>query len=692
MLFTAATALIYVERRSLVKVFPDGVKKVWTEWELRVLILLSLTLQVVLILLGNRRKYIPKTRIRVILWCAYLLADWTATVALGVISKDAQQECPKNGANDNSELMAFWAPFLLLHLGGPDTITAYSLEDNELWLRHFVGLMIQTGVAFYIFLMALPGSTWLPILSIAIFGAGLIKYCERTWALMSANPEHLRDSMLTRPDPGPNYAKFMEEFTLKKAEGFHVETDQVIELPVPNDRPYPPGQGKLICEAYDLFQTFKRLFMDLILSFQDQDSSRAYFENLLPKDAFHVVEVELGFAYDVLYTKAPMVYTIGGCILRLVSFFSTFIALVAFVLLSGKHAYHKVDLVITYLLLVVAVLLEIYAFYVMLVSDWTDHWLSKHDRTRDSLISPCLRQRKTKQWWSNLMAQYNLLSVCFEEKPAVCYKIQRILQIDGFREKHRYKTYSKVSPKLKDLIFKHFKQFIVKNSNYDHRALCTHKGSFALRENEDVFRKISWSISEEFDKNVLIWHIATDLCYHLDVHDNPGAVPSNCRESKNISDYMLYLLVMCPYMLPIGIGLIRFRDTCAEAKEFFKERSPTKVGVDACRKLLDVNTEVPPEKVKGDRSKSVLFHACLLAKELRKLEKEKRLDKWELINREWVEMLAYAATHCRGNHHAQQLRKGGELLTHVWLLMAHLGITEQFQISQGHARAKLIVK
>ncbi|KAM7468849.1 hypothetical protein LguiA_007032 [Lonicera macranthoides] len=53
-------------------------------------------------------------------------------------------------------------------------------------------------------------------------------------------------------------------------------------------------------------------------------------------------------------------------------------------------------------------------------------------------------------------------------------------------------------------------------------------------------------------------------------------------------------------------------------------------------------------------------------------------------------MLAYAATHCRGRHHAQQLRKGGELLTHVWLLMAHLGITEQFQISQGHAGAKLV--
>ena len=58
----------------------------------------------------------------------------------------------------------------------------------------------------------------------------------------------------------------------------------------------------------------------------------------------------------------------------------------------------------------------------------------------------------------------------------------------------------------------------------------------------------------------------------------------------------------------------------------------------------------------------------------------------------WVEMLAYAAGQCQTNQHVQQLKEGGELLTHVWLLMAHLGITEQFQISKGHLRAKLIVQ
>ena len=110
----------------------------------------------------------------------------------------------------------------------------------------------------------------------------------------------------------------------------------------------------------------------------------------------------------------------------------------------------------------------------------------------------------------------------------------------------------------------------------------------------------------------------------------------------------------------------------------------------ACKKLLNMITQVPPSEVERERSKSVLFDACILASKLQAISDKKQ--KWEMISNVWVEMLAYAACHCRGNHHAQQLRRGGELLTHVWLLMAHFGINEQFQISQGHARAKLVAK
>ena len=48
----------------------------------------------------------------------------------------------------------------------------------------------------------------------------------------------------------------------------------------------------------------------------------------------------------------------------------------------------------------------------------------------------------------------------------------------------------------------------------------------------------------------------------------------------------------------------------------------------------------------------------------------------------WVEMLGYAAANCSGNNHAQQLRRGGELLSQVWLLQAHFGVLEQFRVTE----------
>ncbi|KAJ6991944.1 hypothetical protein NC653_015326 [Populus alba x Populus x berolinensis] len=81
-----------------------------------------------------------------------------------------------------------------------------------------------------------------------------------------------------------------------------------------------------------------------------------------------------------------------------------------------------------------------------------------------------------------------------------------------------------------------------------------------------------------------------------------------------------------------------------------------------------------------DEEKSALLDGCMLAVSLQSLES---LDdwanekKWEMISEVWVEMLMYAASHCGWKEHADALARGGELLTHVCLLMAHLGLSKQ---------------
>ncbi|XVF06208.1 hypothetical protein REPUB_Repub06bG0027700 [Reevesia pubescens] len=240
--------------------------------------IISLLVQIVLIVLGKGRRHIPDRWIRAVVWSAYLLADSVATIALGILSNDLGDIYNDGGKLErDNELTALWAPFFLLHLGGPDTITAYSLEDNELYLRHFFGLLIQTVVTIYIFFMAWTGSQ-LSYLDIPMIVA----------------------------DHGPNYAKLVDEYSLRHAEGFFVEIEEVKEVQNESARTATADaspQGNLI-KAYSMFQIFKRLFADLILSYQEQEKSQSLFKNMTHKDAFDVIAMVKGFVYDLLYTKA----------------------------------------------------------------------------------------------------------------------------------------------------------------------------------------------------------------------------------------------------------------------------------------------------------------------------------------------------------------------------------------------------
>jgi len=694
--------------------------KVWNVLELRILVAVSLFLQMVLIFLGNRRKHIVDKRLKLLIWFTYLSADWVATVALGILSKDTKD----HKTDTNFVIMAIWAPFLLVHLGGPDTITAYSLEDNQLWPRHMLELLYQLAVAVYVVYRSWNTNP-LKYVTVPIVVAGIIKYGERTWSLRSGSSDGFRESILPPPDPGPNYAKFMDDYTAKRDEGYHVTLDEINETtPLVLD---PNSQGgtkipntkipdcQALRDGFKFYNIPECLFADLIFSFQDHKSSQYFFQDSSWKDAFKAIEVELGLIYDILYTKAVITYSYRGIFLKSVSFICTLSAFITFSFLIFKqniyirhdikgHKHRDYDLIITFVLFIGAILLEIYAVIVLLSSSWVMNWLSKHKNRRVDLLYKfisfcqiCFKLSHTIRW-SNQMSQFNLIRFCLKDDPVKCIKLQKILCIYKFFEKSYYQKTKQVSEGLKELIFYQLKDESKEAEDIEAcKTLCAHKGDRVLNKwSCDNVRDINWSIKEvEFDQSILLWHIATDLCYSSDDDEsqniNHAALQSR-EKSQLLSDYMLYLLVVCPFLLPNGIGQIRFEDTCAEVDELLKERKYIKERSQVCKMILRVNTDIPPSEVKGDRSKSVLFDACRLAKSLQSLETEENWSKehkWEMISHVWVEMLCHAASQCRGLQHAKQLTQGGELLTHVWLLMAHLGITEQFQISKGHVRAKL---
>lgn len=117
--------------------FTDAVQW-WEDWQMRILILASLFLQYFLYITAVLRKHCSSALFKSIVWLAYLGSDAIAIYALATLfNRHKKQEwLSAHGSSTAVELL--WAPILLLHLDGQDGFNAYSIEDNELWRRHFL--------------------------------------------------------------------------------------------------------------------------------------------------------------------------------------------------------------------------------------------------------------------------------------------------------------------------------------------------------------------------------------------------------------------------------------------------------------------------------------------------------------------------------------------------------------------------
>ncbi|KAG5583484.1 hypothetical protein H5410_054111 [Solanum commersonii] len=710
-----------------------NLKKIWDAWDIRAVILFSLTLQIILIFFAPLRKRVSTVYLTLPLWSGYLLVEWAANFAVGHISDSKGDDDRFAAENKVQDVLVFWAPFLLVHLGGPDTISAFALEDNALWHRHFLGLVTQGSSVAYVFFRTVSKNKLL-IPTVLIFVVGVIKYGERIRALYLASLDRFRESIMKDPDPGPNYAKLMDEYSSKQAANLPTNIEMIHEFygDLEEEKSVKKGLSDLevVEEAHYFFEKFKGLIVDLIFDFRQRNESRNFFLSLKAIDAFRVIEVELNFIYDVLFTKMIVANSYWGYVLRFICFPLEIAAAILFYRWD-KRGLPRWEIGVSYTLLLGALILDFTSFFMLLFSDWTTVALKKKGYVLWRLRKPdCgwLNRR-----WAESIAQFNLINYCVRGCSKRKESIYQWFGIVDVLNRVMYVKCEKFTDQMRDFIYEEIKNKSSLAEDLETaKEIWLAKGDWTLRANSST-HLLPYITESNFDEVLLVWHIATELCYSKDNividGDKPTSSPVNYREiSKILSDYMLYLLVMQPSMMSAvaGIGQIRYRDTCAEAEKFFLSRNIMKSTtnkdnqgynnfftcsclkrttndeegeqvhkrreekhVRACKAILEVNAVVKPVQVKGDRSKSALFDGRRLAKELEELDHG--IDKWELISKVWVEMLSHAAINCNPNEHCQQLSKGGQLITLVWLLMTHFGLGNNFQISEGHARAKLIV-
>ncbi|GAB4854180.1 hypothetical protein Ancab_022765 [Ancistrocladus abbreviatus] len=547
-----------------------------------------------------------------------------------------------------------------------------------------------------------------------MFVAGLFRYTERTCSLYLATMDNFRKSLLGKPDPGPNYAKLMREYSIRKPAKHSIVFQNRTENQETNDdleagggdgdhdhyNPNELDDMKMACEAYKFLTKFKGMIVDQIFSFRERDDSRKYFLKFKKKgkEAFRIIEIEQNFEGVDVGT--------------------------AYILLSGAIGLDTIAF------------LKLYFF-----SEWTIATLiyikGKRKKKSNSLyplaekfvIKMCNlvykfpRPKILRRRWSESMAQYNLLDYSLKELRAGPFT--RCLYKLGFEDlvaEFRDVTMEEFTDPLRNFIFEelHTKSEMAISLD-DTKKISSSRGASVL-ENDSVFKALvpNWITDVTYKESLLLWHIATNLLYFekgpVASHESKGCIRQclpSCRDmqenssidtnnaidyadcSRILSNYMLYLLIKRPTMMsPIAdIARIRFQDTCSETQRFIKNeglkstRGQTGLKL-LCHRVLSVFPKINPDVLKGDRSQSVLFKGRLLAKELQDLSG----NKWKIICQVWVDLLCYAAIHCRRESHVERLSKGGELITLVWLLMAHLGMGEQFRINKGTSKAKLVMQ
>ncbi|XP_056166897.1 uncharacterized protein LOC115679516 [Syzygium oleosum] len=618
-------------------------KDLWEAWGIQSLVTMSLACQITLAILGSRRRYRTSIVIRYVIHATYLLSSYFATIALGKLTV-VQIDNPDR-PDYITELKGLLAPLLLMQLGNPDSITAYSVEDNRLSNRQMLNLFVRVISVIWILIRCWDSSSPVPLLYFPLSVAGIIRSALTVWALAYV---YWKGSSISAKD---------------------ILDDEIVgKFFNKQDRPKWSTERKIIFKAYHRFDRLKPHIANWLYHPESLKESRLTVQRDL---AFITTEVELGFMYDVLYTKQPILYKPLGLICRFTSFFCLVSALCRFAIIFRRAFLIDKYITYTYALLIGVTALEGYQIVLQPFSAWAIVAMSRHQR--NCLVSTRLlnflaeRYMKRKRW-SNSVGQLGLLDhrLYDDDWPR---PIGRFLRYLGIKQVtwRRYWIYSRVEilGSLKELLVEDMEKLNVIRG----QKPFTERGDWTIKAHnlsDDVewtrdLEVLRYSISTTFDKSIIIWHMATTFCLHSDSDESP-----NREGSKLLSSYMMYLLALRPYMLSLTTADITLEHACTILKPFLKYR-------DSNQALGTLSSEEDVLEPSLDQMGTIItrdWHVLLDAQKLAATLKGKN-NKWQIISSIWVEMLCYAAHSCQVYHHMKLLRRGGELITHVWLLLKH---------------------
>ncbi|CAD6246651.1 unnamed protein product [Miscanthus lutarioriparius] len=536
---------------------------------------------------------------RLLIWLAYLGVDALAIYALATLfnrQRKAQQEpvsCSRGDVNESRDLEVLWAPILLIHLGGPVNISAYNIEDNELWRRHILTAVSQRA---------------------------------------SFN------SIVTTFRPAPRTKTAKREVEL---EGYVQEARSFVQQ---NKNP-PALDSDSRSPHKKQLSVPDKLFVDYAYVYDDRLTTLKSFWLLDEKTTYDAIYEGLSETFNLIYSKEDQVDDKNRTTPCWGNFFSGLIMLLNLLLpivpiclfhSSHKNAYRGTDIKVTFILLYITYFLEISSFLTFLYFE---------------------------VGWSDGVAQHSLIGfLACNRRHARLMGIAEFFQCKGFLDTYFGLMSYHSSKDITMLVHEHVKagwmSHIADIESY--WRFSDSRGQWALERNgrEEILLE---SIEKPFDESIILWHVATDLCFHKKGTSGNSQCARICRQ---ISNYLMHLLFANPEMLLPGSRRNLFTVAYDELEAVLQG--------DDDLSLLDERGLTLKIISKAESAEGFIQDSWVLAQELMRFGDDNKM--WEVIKGVWIEMLCFCAGRCRGYLHAKSLGSGGEFLTYISLLMSHAGL------------------
>ncbi|KAK1604244.1 hypothetical protein QYE76_027917 [Lolium multiflorum] len=691
---------------------------------------LGVLAQFLLHVLGSLRRRSSNKALHAIVSGAYTLSYLLVSYSLGLMQDSKKY----------FEEFAVWAVCLLMLLGGTDNLMACKLDDVDNW-KSFHTKHLFKGVVVVLIVIRNGGDV--PQYQKPLWGILCVNILQSFIRIKSMRMASKSNLLSKNVKPISDYMKGEDnepEFSAATMKGYkyivageHSLRNHGKEAGVGGTRSDKnittveqiyECEGSLlssmsrrgmwlkdICLSMALSKMLNRRFAGFELGevkANPMKTSDFVFKGLVAGDnkyerAFRVIEVELGFVYDLYYTRYPFLYQkfryFALCLPVAMVTFCSFLTNELFKKYKSKednedNKDNYIPLTATLCLMSIVTFLEALQLYLHMASDWfkvalirgyvTGRYLQRSGCFCHFFISLVFRLKAPRPW-ENKLGQYSLLDKYngTRHRSNCCHYITLFL-VDRAKKGRERGDLVKLSIQVKQAVI---------DSLIGSKGQLTN-GAKSLEDN-GVHGLLLWACAtsdEMVIHSILVWHVATTICKHqldaelakggkkiaaLSVEDSSAAVditgPSvqdSSAVASSLSQYCAYLIAFAPDLLPgHSFDSESILDQSIKDARKFPPLKGTKKMDQKCEKLLIFNPD--------DNYDHPVAQGAQLARKL--MDIQDMAKRWKVLSEFWAEMMLYIAPCDDGQvrAHLEALARGGEFITHLWALLTHAGVLKR---------------